>query len=52
MPSIIYRVAILSCRGCIAVLAEIATASRPDVSDAIYRTIHALNSAITIMETA
>jgi len=51
MPSLIYRIAILHCRGCISVLAEISdlaikTEIKPSVAQAIHKAIHALNNVI------
>lgn len=55
MPDLIYRLAILNCKGCIAVLAEISdlavkTEVRPTVAQAMHKAIHALNNVITLIE--
>jgi len=57
MPSLIYRIAILHCRGCISVLAEISdlaikTEIKPSVAQAIHKAIHALNNVINEIEKA
>jgi hypothetical protein len=57
MPNLIYKLAIINCKGCIAVLAEIsALAIKAEVRSttsliiAMQTAIHALNNVITVIE--